>query len=107
MEYSLELKTLGMNVNSMRSHYLVELDGYSIGTQNHRQLRLRGYQEEIGAQAFTGKNDIIVLPTGTGKTYVAIEIIRRHLSRTGGLHYSLVRAICQPSGMIRASESLS
>ncbi|KAL3068459.1 hypothetical protein niasHT_030750 [Heterodera trifolii] len=43
--------------------------------------QLRPYQNELVVHANNGKNTIICAPTGSGKTIVATDIIRTHLSR--------------------------
>ena len=43
------------------------------------ELKLREYQKELAAPALEGKNTIICAPTNSGKTYVAIEIAKKHL----------------------------
>ncbi|XP_011665774.1 probable ATP-dependent RNA helicase DHX58 [Strongylocentrotus purpuratus] len=46
------------------------------------ELKLRDYQEEVLTPALKGQNAMVVLPTGTGKTEVAIALIsRRFLAR--------------------------
>jgi superfamily II DNA or RNA helicase len=39
-------------------------------------LKLRNYQLELADPALQGKNCIIVAPTGSGKTYIALKIIQ-------------------------------
>eukprot|EP00057_Strongylocentrotus_purpuratus_P011379 XP_011665853.1 PREDICTED: probable ATP-dependent RNA helicase DHX58 [Strongylocentrotus purpuratus] len=63
-------------------------DGHSNGRQRAlssdkaEELELRDYQEEVLTPALKGQNAMVVLPTGTGKTEVAIALIsRRFLAR--------------------------
>lgn len=49
------------------------------------KLKLRNYQVEISRNILNFRNDIILLPTGTGKTLVAINLIRKHLEKSGSL----------------------
>ncbi|VDI28321.1 ATP-dependent RNA helicase DDX58, partial [Mytilus galloprovincialis] len=46
------------------------------------ELRLRGYQMELAKPALDHRNCIIVAPTGSGKTYVALKIIQDHMEKT-------------------------
>ena len=46
------------------------------GEEQPNPLGLRRYQQELAAKAVEGKSCIIVAPTGSGKTHVAMEIIR-------------------------------
>ncbi len=41
-----------------------------------KELALRNYQMELAEKAKEGTNCIIFAPTGSGKTHVALEIIR-------------------------------
>ncbi|XP_010605151.1 interferon-induced helicase C domain-containing protein 1 isoform X2 [Fukomys damarensis] len=43
------------------------------------ELKLRSYQMEVAQPALEGKNVIICLPTGSGKTRVAVYITKDHL----------------------------
>nr|XP_026248881.1 interferon-induced helicase C domain-containing protein 1 isoform X1 [Urocitellus parryii] len=45
------------------------------------ELKLRPYQMEVARPALEGKNIIICLPTGSGKTRVAVYIARDHLDK--------------------------
>ncbi|XP_055966243.1 interferon-induced helicase C domain-containing protein 1 isoform X2 [Sorex fumeus] len=45
------------------------------------ELHLRPYQMEVAQPALEGKNVIICLPTGSGKTRVAVYIAKDHLDR--------------------------
>ncbi|XP_005393366.1 PREDICTED: interferon-induced helicase C domain-containing protein 1 [Chinchilla lanigera] len=45
------------------------------------ELKLRSYQMEVAQPAVEGKNVIICLPTGSGKTRVAVYITKDHLDK--------------------------
>jgi len=40
------------------------------------ELELRSYQLELAEKAMNGKNCVIVAPTGSGKTHVALAIAK-------------------------------
>ncbi|XP_052286216.1 antiviral innate immune response receptor RIG-I-like isoform X1 [Dreissena polymorpha] len=46
-----------------------------------RTYKLEDYQEELAEKAVRGHNTIICAETGTGKTWVALHIIDKHLSK--------------------------
>ncbi|XP_062594920.1 antiviral innate immune response receptor RIG-I-like [Saccostrea cucullata] len=46
-----------------------------------KKLELRQYQQELAERALRGDNCIIISPTGSGKTVVAIRIIQYHLEK--------------------------
>uniref|UniRef100_A0A673FTJ6 RNA helicase n=1 Tax=Sinocyclocheilus rhinocerous TaxID=307959 RepID=A0A673FTJ6_9TELE len=51
------------------------------GTESKRNIVLRDYQMEVARPALEEKNIIICLPTGSGKTRVAVYITKEHLER--------------------------
>lgn len=48
------------------------------------QIDLRDYQWEVVQPALEGKNIIIWLPTGAGKTRAAVFVARHHLDQKKG-----------------------
>ena len=66
----MELQTLGHVMDSLRS-------SFQDPTFQERQIQLRPYQEAaLSAWEIADKRGILVLPTGSGKTHVAISAIR-------------------------------
>ncbi|XP_062313974.1 interferon-induced helicase C domain-containing protein 1 [Osmerus eperlanus] len=59
----------------------------SAGSPKKADIILRDYQMEVARPALEGKNIIVCLPTGSGKTRVAVYITKQHLDgrRSEGL----------------------
>ena len=53
----------------------------SLAGNTNETFKLRPYQEEISRKILQGENDIIVLPTNTGKTAVATNAMLQHLQQ--------------------------
>ncbi|KAF5880016.1 putative ATP-dependent RNA helicase DDX58, partial [Clarias magur] len=49
--------------------------------ERHTEKKLREYQKELAAAAYSGVNTIVCAPTGCGKTIVAVAICEHHLKK--------------------------
>uniref|UniRef100_A0A8C2N557 Interferon-induced helicase C domain-containing protein 1 n=1 Tax=Cricetulus griseus TaxID=10029 RepID=A0A8C2N557_CRIGR len=78
-------ESLGHNSNMGSDSGIMGSDSdESTGTQRASpdpELQLRPYQMEVAQPALEGKNIIICLPTGSGKTRVAVYITKDHLDK--------------------------
>lgn len=64
-----------------------------------KPLNLRGYQMELAQAALQDKNCIIVAPTGSGKTHVAMKIIQNHREKRRRLNIPKVAFLVEQSAL--------
>lgn len=72
---SVDLWSIPNNIKAVHGFY-DEICFYFLGLKT---LKLKDYQVPVAEKSLRGENDIILLPTGAGKTYIAIKIIIEHL----------------------------
>ncbi|NXO81211.1 IFIH1 protein, partial [Sitta europaea] len=76
-------ENLGESCTTSDSDFIVPLDEDEIERRASPEpaLTLRDYQMEVAKPALNGENIIICLPTGSGKTRVAVYITKEHLDK--------------------------
>ncbi|XP_070587746.1 interferon-induced helicase C domain-containing protein 1 isoform X2 [Erythrolamprus reginae] len=82
--YSDESELALLDTTTKNSTELQVSDHVESGDQrgsSEKKLSLRDYQMEVAKPALEGKNIVICLPTGTGKTRVAVYIAKDHLDK--------------------------
>ncbi|KAJ7345706.1 hypothetical protein JRQ81_001656 [Phrynocephalus forsythii] len=73
--------SLGANVSDTNESFMVSSDSDDNRGSPERDLHLRDYQMEVAKPALEGKNIMLCLPTGSGKTRVAVYIAKKHLDK--------------------------
>lgn len=70
-----------------------------------KELVLRSYQVSVAEKCLSGENDIIILPTNAGKTFIAIKLILEHLeSRRNGKSFCVQLFIALSKNRLSAAE---
>ncbi|XP_061171542.1 antiviral innate immune response receptor RIG-I-like isoform X2 [Saccostrea echinata] len=63
------------------------------------KLELRSYQMELARPSLEGKNSVIVAPTGSGKTHVALYIIKDHMEKIKSVRHPKVIFLVEQSAL--------
>ena len=55
-----------------------------IDGEEKKEFSLKDFQVKLAASSLKGENAIICSPTGSGKTFVAMEVMKKHLALNSG-----------------------
>ena len=69
-----------LHFSVLASFFILLLGKVLVDGMEKLDLKLHDYQRELVQPLLDGKNTIICAPTGSGKTFVAMEAIKRHVT---------------------------